>query len=557
MNLERMSLLAAGAAEMNGYLLQQAGQDDVLIVADSEQSARKAALEAPLLADRYGGSLAEINEISAAEVDAAVAKRLATLIVVSTTGVEAGSEFPSEVAVLIDTSLGAEDAEASVIAQLERIMSESGANTLYEAFPLEQCHGAYDTPEFAEAALLAAKMAVAADAESEDPEQDSHVTMRARMERYLSDAIGEVKPWGDRVDYDQMDQESPWFECGLAGSMERVAEVIATALGSIYLQIADVVAENLVEHARTAYEDAMYLNDTTSMGDLIGGDHYVVWVPGLSRSGLEDILVMADSNTGDAFNIIPDENFAEFLTIANVSSDEWIAFIESTTGESLADSRPGAEAWAQFSVEKADPQAPARIDVKNVLEILENTNGHGVTALAVKMNINDIVSLRPGDTVQIKGGQFGIHDYINGSGHVDDVLLSPLTIKYNPEEWIVDRANQGGVYRYGFNSVYDMVDRAYKAEIEFPQQKEARATYAAAFSRKLKAAIAEGFFEEKDGQRVAPESNNLGFRPGMTLVEGIKAAQSEYWTQVPDLDDVLTDAERESLMPVQRGVSYG
>ena len=200
------------------------------------------------------------------------------------------------------------------------------------------------------------------------------------------------------------------------------------------------------------------------------------WIPGLAEAGSIDDLYVTHWNRSrpGVDTVVPDESFARFLRLINMSSDEFLATAIDLRDDDLRkgpdlppspnDSydirqrRAYAEIWRTFHVAK-DLDRPALLSPKEVVDIVENASYGGVPVFVCRVPLKDFLSRDPAKPATFSGGGFvGLHDFLNGSGHIEQPR-HPLTIP-NLMGWKV-----ASLRRNTIDDVHGIVDSYYHASI--------------------------------------------------------------------------------------------
>lgn len=541
MDLERINEASSRRVTLQVFLAETSdGGEKIRVLAEDEREAWMGMYDYG-----WGKGVASLFEESPEDKDEPTSKILLV------TRVKTRWDGDEVCGILFDQALSSEELKASVSTRLASIAKDAGEGTGYEAFPREFIDSCSDDPKVAASALRAyLKLIHEAEKEGKLPGLPG-TPMKERLGAYLAEQFGEDKVFPG-MDSHFLEQDTPWYEGGYSGSFENaVMDIVAVAKYGLDAPL-DLGDQALIDAALEGFDEGTRAKDHSKITDLINGEHLMTWIPGWgARLALEDLNVTCDAITGSYMDVVPDEIFANWLRLMNISSDEWKEVVENNGG-SLAGVEKGGYQWDAFHVEKVNPDKPPLVNPANVALIIENTNGYGVPTLAVNVRIEKLLSLRPGDQISIRGGQFGLHDYINGSGYVEDLLEEPIQITFSPGEWTVDKAPR--YHGYGIDSVYGMTRAATDAHIEFPDRYTQHMALAKEWSDAVRAHLETVAPAEGGSQRVISSYCAYGVEPGMTLVEAIKAAQWEYRVPIEDLNDLLTDEEKAELSPKEKAV---
>lgn len=185
---------------------------------------------------------------------------------------------------------------------------------------------------------------------------------------------------------------------------------------------------------------------------------------------LDDSVVTFDSHSSAADEVIPDENFMAFLQLINVAVHHYIAAVKTLRGVDLLDPNQCGRArqWAAAAVgnEPADLMRPPVVSPETAVVIVENSYTCCNPVLVLDMPVRVLMKMTPGSQLLVKGGQVGLHDFINGAGHITEPG-KPIRVPANLKLW--------GLEDGRINSVYDCLGRAYAAEVSLYEASPQRA----------------------------------------------------------------------------------
>lgn len=148
--------------------------------------------------------------------------------------------------------------------------------------------------------------------------------------------------------------------------------------------------------------------------------------------------------------------------VAREHANRWVAFCEAATTGKVSDQTASAlggvfQGWIRdLELESRnvhDIDRPAAVLVEDIFEMIENASYGGVPVYVARYPIADLLNGKLDEPFVAKGGQIGIHDFINGSGHVitleGEVLINPRA---------------GGYRASNIDDVYGIVSRYYDNE---------------------------------------------------------------------------------------------
>jgi hypothetical protein len=250
-----------------------------------------------------------------------------------------------------------------------------------------------------------------------------------------------------------------WDE--LKESLESVLQNAFTDETDIADKINDLMTEHMVELIAKR-DDSVPLDALSPYLEV-----ELCYIPGYGESnGLEDMWITNRGVCSSATDVIPDNNLANFLRFVNVSSDE---YIHAAFKQSQANLQDVSEDWKTFSV-KADLSKPALISAEDVVEILDNATYGGVPVIAFRTNLKSLIEQDfSADRVmklETASGadavaQIGIHDFINGSGHLATFKESEITLPANLDDLACTQGNGW----YGIESVYGLMHSYMTADV--------------------------------------------------------------------------------------------
>lgn len=436
------------------------------------------------------------------------------------------------VGILYDKRWTMEEARERIAKQVAAFARREGEASGYEAFPSELIDSLAEHKMTGRAIMDAAERAAAEDALSA-----AYIPLPQRLAMYLGEELEEYKVVHDGA---FIEQEAPWEELEMSKAVEAITS-FGLAAGA-WEEGADC-EDYILEHAREAFEQGCFDKDTTSLVDLLDRDYIMNWTPHHGGSAPEDNMVECDAVSGSAEQVVPDAVFEGWLKDMNISSEEWKLFMF-LRGVDLSGTEVGGEAWDDFDFDRPEPDKPNRVSISHVAEIIDNTNGYGTPNLAIRMNLKDLFSLAPGEIVSVTGGQYGLHDYINGSGHIEDVLSEPLQIRFDPKEWRPD-----GSIGYGVDDVYGLTGSATDGVVTFPGAAPSAERYGKAYVEHLVGLLEEGSTVQPDGTRTVNKACWPAFEQNAAVVDLLEQAAERYGHRPVCFDEFLNEAELSQAYP--------
>ena len=235
--------------------------------------------------------------------------------------------------------------------------------------------------------------------------------------------------------------------------------------------------ETALAHYLKTGEQSNVLLNAMEDGDEIHAMVEIAIVPDLSKSSLDGVWINYTRNSRLGMNLEPGENLTRFFTFLNVHprdvlTKEDLSMTpveeESRLSNSYRDAmnRQNGQAVKQLidllTGFEIDPTRPALCTAEIVRIILENTGGYGgYPLIAGWARMSEIMELDFSKPVRIDGlYQVGIHDNVNGCGHMESANISQLELNLARGDLIV--CNTKG---YTPNSTFDFVGRYYRLEL--------------------------------------------------------------------------------------------
>jgi len=521
-----LSKITSSDKMYTAFLAEVAGKE-MLVIAEDEYDAKIAMSDLklngePVFTEIEGDIPADIHEV-----------------LIATDMPELYQPNSSVCAILIDRRMAAPALLGAVRDQFSDIASKEGKDSGYESIPGEMIEGLQENKDLGKAIMDAYALA------ANDKDQPAWLPMSQRTAAYLGDTMEDHKVVRDGAFFTE---ETPWYETDYGSRIESAANFVSEVCSALELNgsFDDQFVQTIVEEAQSAFDEGCFAEDTSEIADILDYETMMVWAPTHGIQHMVDAMVQCDAVTGSAYRVVPDDPFANWLWQMNISSEEWIEHMAAQGCDLLDGEEVGGLSWDHFKVDKRLPGQHAIVELDDVAEILDNCNGYGNPVLAINMNLKALLDVAPGQTIRVKGGQFGLHDYMNGSGHVEDVLKTHLDIEMNPEDWSPDSAS-----RYGIDAVYGLIRSATNGDVDFSQDKTTD-LMAQAYVDEISKVLADSTKVTVTADGVRTLKNGLWPAYGqedITLVEQLKLVKDKYsyWPKV--FDTVLNEAELNILRP--------
>jgi hypothetical protein len=237
-------------------------------------------------------------------------------------------------------------------------------------------------------------------------------------------------------------------------------------LGLKISEINDVIEERI--------EDDLEDMDESGPEDLIQHEKVLIgYVPGLEGGYVEDIMVQSAGISSDPISIIPDRKFENLLKFLNMSSKDYKDMVRRRYDvdlESASDLTEGndvrsymaeeiAAQWRNLSVD-SDASRAWTLDETEILTVLENATYGGVPIIAIRVPLKELLKTDLDQPIEISGvsdrkefgGMIGVHDFVNGSGYVDNFKGKTFITEGKRGNWILPEKTG-----YGFDKAYGFV----------------------------------------------------------------------------------------------------
>ncbi|MFC4236348.1 hypothetical protein ACFOY8_14175 [Thalassospira xianhensis] len=246
----------------------------------------------------------------------------------------------------------------------------------------------------------------------------------------------------------------------------------------------DVLDEIMQEKFAEALAEA----DDSSPLDLIRSrdEVEICYIPEGGKYAIDDIQTSYTSVCSSSVDVRPDENFARVLAFFGWTAEEFKAAVKEATGDDLAaqplieDFEDGDQRFADYRFRQATELAEMwkNLETNNVrpvkllnydklTEVLDNATYGGVPVFACRIKVEQLIKHDWSKDMRITGGgEVGLHDFCNGSGHIVDWAGTEFILPPVPGDWRVTEGNS-----YGIDGVYGIVHSYHRVDIEAVEPK--------------------------------------------------------------------------------------
>lgn len=224
-----------------------------------------------------------------------------------------------------------------------------------------------------------------------------------------------------------------------------------------------------------------------------GGRILISYVPGLAGRSVEDCMTRHSDCVSSAETIYCTEPLQAFLSLVNISKRDWLAWYKAEKDVQLdepyndrSDEIRRAASWKEASWPVHVPDEPCipppalwgaletepLLSLNEIYAILDNATYESTPCLTIAVSEEALrshdfsqpaiiapVTWNDSGTARTTAGFIGLHNFVNGSGHVE-TLTKPVAVPAGIENWIPSEATG-----YGFDSVYGMVGGFYQAKL--------------------------------------------------------------------------------------------
>jgi len=244
-----------------------------------------------------------------------------------------------------------------------------------------------------------------------------------------------------------------------SGAFRSLVDVVRQGLASrvpgvdpdLALAVSDRAVGNAVERRLTSLDYSVPL-------DLLDGEDVVVcYVPGLAEGvALDEGVTRYRGFGSDCVSIDPDHRLARFLSLANVSSDEYVGLVREFRGVDLREAYPD---WRAFHVE-GDPSREQVVGGEQLLEAIDGAMYGFNPLVAFKASARFLIERDWSLPLSVTGGVLGLHNFTNGSGDPQR-FEGTLTLDTPPEGLMVGEGR-----RCDFEEAYGFPLSTFDARVE-------------------------------------------------------------------------------------------
>lgn len=224
-----------------------------------------------------------------------------------------------------------------------------------------------------------------------------------------------------------------------------------------------------------------------------GGRILISSVPGLAGRSVEDCMTRHSDCVSSAETVYCTEPLQAFFGLVNVSKRDWLAWYKTEKDVQLdepyndrSDEIRRAASWKEASWPVRFPDEPCippsalwgaletepLLSLNEIYAILDNATYESTPCLTIAVSEETLrkhdfsqpaivtpVTWNDSGTIRTTAGFVGLHNFVNGSGHVE-TLSRAVDIPAGIENWVASEATG-----YGFDSVYGMVGGFYHAKL--------------------------------------------------------------------------------------------
>lgn len=232
---------------------------------------------------------------------------------------------------------------------------------------------------------------------------------------------------------------------------------------------------------------------TAATGKTAGGRILISYVPGLGNLGVEDYMTTHSDCVSSAETIFCTEAVQAFFALVNVSKRDWLSWYKAEKDVQLDEPRnddfyeiPRAKSWKDGNWPVTFPDEPCIppaalwgaletipiLSPAEICTVLDNATYGGVPCLTISVSedvlkrhdfskpaIIEPVTWKDGGKERVTAGFIGIHDFVNGSGYIEQSTKS-ITIPAGIDDWIAPES-----VGYGLDQVHGIVGSFYVAKL--------------------------------------------------------------------------------------------
>lgn len=229
---------------------------------------------------------------------------------------------------------------------------------------------------------------------------------------------------------------------------------------------------SLSEYFRDTVTEALEENDTTSINDFFDSIGKIPMLyTTIHDDNMHDSMVECRNNTGDVATIVPDHKFEAFLKMINMPP---VVFAKAAKDDYDVDYLANSEDKEQWQelLDKSlvelgiNPKRKPAVTPEMAVELIDNmTSGYGLPTFGVNLTVDQIIDMnKDKHFLFTEGGQIGLHDYINGAGHME-TATGPVLLPQDINQWHQADGPETLGY-YDFNDCYGMMTSAFNADVK-------------------------------------------------------------------------------------------
>lgn len=251
-------------------------------------------------------------------------------------------------------------------------------------------------------------------------------------------------------------------------SPEEILEALCNNAGD-----EDALSDTLKEFIENAMMDA----DTSTVNDLYSeiGDISMVFVPSSEKLWSEDSMMTIDSVAPNPEFIVPDEQFEDFIKMVNIMPIEFVSAVKEASQIDLLNENSSSRAleWQALCSKTSNElgiktKRKSSLSGAEMLEIIENAASTYITpVMCVDIDAETVIKMATSENKELlitDGGQIGVHDFLNGSGHLE-TSAGTVVISANIDNWTTMNGSECFGYS-DMDSVYGMTSSATKATVK-------------------------------------------------------------------------------------------
>lgn len=234
--------------------------------------------------------------------------------------------------------------------------------------------------------------------------------------------------------------------------------------------------ESLHEHLGYIVVDAIAEKDTSTIKDILPCfDKITMLYTTIENDNMHDSMVECRNNTGDPATVVPDHKLEAFLTMINMPPANFVqAAKDFYDVDYLSEDVEDHQEW-QALLDKPlkdlgiNPKRKSAISADMALEIIENMpSNYGLPTVGINFTADELINLDPSKHLLItEGAQLGIHDYVNGAGHMENPT-GPIVLPLRLDQWH-QMDGPESLAHFDFNDCYGICKSAFNATFKSVQ----------------------------------------------------------------------------------------